>query len=135
MYIVIHRQTFILSQLFSIGRHVECLKLGLKPAQLYIRLSIFLLTQQATYVSSGIIRYYVVAFVYLHFALLDTRVLNSLEELCIMQVAAITLIFTSYGLNSITVVILLNIYIYIYIYDYSKYTFYIKIKIYYYCTL
>ena len=39
---------FIVSQLFSIARHLECFKLGSKPAQLYVRLSS--------------------SFVYLHFA-------------------------------------------------------------------
>ena len=48
----------------------------------------------------------IVAFVCLHFALLDTRLLNSLEELCIMWVAAV---------NSFARV-LNPIYIYIYIY-------------------
>ena len=31
---------FIVSQLFSMGRHIGRLKLGLKPSQLYVRLSI-----------------------------------------------------------------------------------------------
>ena len=63
---------FIVSQLFNVARHIECLKLGSKPTQLYIRLSILLLSPQATYISSGITRHYAVAFVC--FALLDTRV-------------------------------------------------------------
>ena len=48
-----HPQTdcFIVSQLFSVARHVRRLKLGSKPAQLYVRLSIRLLGQQAYYVS------------------------------------------------------------------------------------
>ena len=50
-------------------RHVGCFKLGLKLAQLYIRLSIILLSQQVNDISSGIIRHYVVAFVCLHFCL------------------------------------------------------------------
>ncbi len=42
MYIYCHPQTdcFVLSQLFSVARHVERLKMGLKPAQLYVRLNI-----------------------------------------------------------------------------------------------
>ena len=63
--------------------------LGLKPAQLYVRFSIIPLRHQSTYVSSGIIRHYVVAFACLHFALLDTRVFNSYEELCITRMAAV----------------------------------------------
>ena len=46
-YIYCHPQTecFVESQLFSVARHVGCLKLGLKPSQLYVRLSIRLLGQ------------------------------------------------------------------------------------------
>ena len=43
---------FIVSQLFSVARHVRCFKLGLKPTQLYVRLCIILLSHQLTYVSS-----------------------------------------------------------------------------------
>ena len=89
IYIVIHRQIFVVSRLFSVVRHVGCLKLRLKPTQLYVKLSIILLSYLLTYISSVIIRHFVVALVCLHFALLDTRVLNSYEELCITQVAAI----------------------------------------------
>ena len=85
IYICCHPRTdcFVVSQLISVARHVGRFKLELKPAQLYIRLSIIPLSLQSTYVSSGIIRHYVVAFACLHFALLDIRVLNSYEELCI----------------------------------------------------
>ena len=62
------------------ARHAGRLKLGLKPAQLYIRLNILPLSQQSTYVSSRIIRHFVVAFACLHFALPDTRLLNSYKE-------------------------------------------------------
>ena len=48
-------------------RQVERLKLGSKPAQLYVRLSVVLLSQQANNVSLGIISHYVEAFVCLHF--------------------------------------------------------------------
>ena len=70
------------------ARHIGRLKLGSKPAQLYVRLSIILLSQRVNHVSSGIIRHYLVAFICLHFCL-DTKLLNSFEELCIMRVAAI----------------------------------------------
>ena len=71
IYIYCHPQTyyFIVSQLFSVARHIGPLKLESKPAQLYIRLKIILLSQQANHISSEIIRHYVVAFVCLHFFL------------------------------------------------------------------
>ena len=50
---------FVISQLFSVARHVGCLKLGLKPAQLYVRLSIRPLSQQAYHISEGIVRWIV----------------------------------------------------------------------------
>ena len=96
IYIYIYIQTDCF--LFSVARHTGCFKLGLNPAQLYVRLSILLLSHQAPYISSGITTHYVSVFACLHFVWLDTRVLNSLKELFIMRVAAI------------------NIYIYIYIY-------------------
>ena len=54
-----HPQTdcFVVSQLFSVARHTGHLKLGSKPAQLYIRLSIILFSQQVNHSSSGIIRH------------------------------------------------------------------------------
>ena len=66
-----HLQTdcFIVSHHFSAARHIRRLKLGLKPAQLYVRLSIIPFNHQANSVSSEIIRHYVVAFVCLHFCL------------------------------------------------------------------
>ena len=59
IYIYCHPQTdsFIVSQLFSVARHIGCLKLGSKPAQFYVRLRIILLSQQANHVSLGIIRH------------------------------------------------------------------------------
>ena len=44
-----HPQTdsFVVSQLFSVARHAGRFKLGLKPAQLYVRLSIIPLSQQS----------------------------------------------------------------------------------------
>ena len=46
---------FLVSQIFSMARHVGCLKLGPKPTQIYVRLSIIPLRQQANHVSSRII--------------------------------------------------------------------------------
>ena len=82
-----HPQTdcLVVSQHFRVARHGGRLKLGSKPAQLYDRLIIIPLSQQANYIRLGIIRH---SFVYI-FALPDTRVLNSFEELCIMRVAAV----------------------------------------------
>ena len=89
-----HLQTdcFVLSELFSVARHVGRSKLGSKPIQLYIRLSLRPLSQQAYHVwLREFLRYYVVtaAAVCLYFHTLSaTRVLNSFEELCIMRAAA-----------------------------------------------
>ena len=71
VHVYCHPQTdcFIVSQLFSMARHVGRLKLGLKPTQIYVRLSIIPLSQRANHVSLGIIRHYLVAFVCLHFCL------------------------------------------------------------------
>ena len=68
LYICSHPQTdWFVALLFSVAKHVGHLKLGSKPAQLYVRLSIIALSLLVTHVSLGIIRYYIVAFVYLHF--------------------------------------------------------------------
>ena len=70
-----HTQTdcFVVSQLFSVARHVGRLKLGSKPAQLYVRLSIRQPGQKVYYVGKGIMRYHVATaaapFVCLHFIL------------------------------------------------------------------
>ena len=89
IYICCHPQTdcFVVSQLIKMARRIGRFKLGLKPAQLYIRLSIIPLSQQSTYDSLGI-RHRVVDFGCLHFALLDNRVLHSCEKLCITRVTA-----------------------------------------------
>ena len=57
---------FVVSQLFSVGRHIGRLKLGLNPVQLCLWLSIIPLSQQANHVRLVIIRHEVVAFVCLH---------------------------------------------------------------------
>ena len=53
IYIYSHPQTdcYVISQFFSVVRHVERLKLGSKPAQLYVRLSIRPLSQKVYHVS------------------------------------------------------------------------------------
>ena len=58
---------FVVSQLFSVSRHLGHFKLGLKPAQLYVRLSIIPPSHQSTYVSSEIIRHHVWGAVYYSF--------------------------------------------------------------------
>ena len=80
---------FVESQLFSLARQTEHFKLGLKPVHFYVRLSMLLLNHQATYVSSGITTHYVLAFGCLYFALPDSKVHYSLEELCITRVVAV----------------------------------------------
>ena len=67
-----HPQTdrFIVSQLFSVARHVGRLNLGSKPTQLYVSLSVTLLSPQANHVSSEIIRHYVAAFVCFNFCVI-----------------------------------------------------------------
>ena len=83
---VIHRDCFVVSRPLSEVRHVGRLKLGSKPAQLYVRLSILPLSPQANNVGSGIIKHCLVAFVCLHFCLAGYQRL--FEDFCIMGVAA-----------------------------------------------
>ena len=45
-----HKDCFVVSQLFSVARHVGCWKLRSKTAKLYVRLSIRPLGQQAYHV-------------------------------------------------------------------------------------
>ena len=70
---------FVVSQLFRVTRHVGRFQLGSKPVQLYVRLNILPLSPQTKYVNSRIMSHYVEAFVCLHFALPDNRVLSSLR--------------------------------------------------------
>ena len=88
-----HPQTdcFVISlviSLFSVARHDGCLKLGSKPAQFYVKLSIRPLGQQVYHVSLG--NYKVLCsnsssvHLFTFSTLPDTRVLNSFEELCIV---------------------------------------------------
>ena len=58
---------FVVSQHLSVSRKVGRLKLGLNPAQLYVRLSIIPLSQQANHIRLEIIKHYVVTFVCLYF--------------------------------------------------------------------
>ena len=91
IYIYNHLGTdcFVVSQLFSVTRHVGHFKLRLKATQLYVRLRILLLSPQLPYFRLGIIRHYVVAIVCLHFALPHTRMLNSYQKLCIRRIAVV----------------------------------------------
>ena len=107
-YIHCHPQThcFVVSRLFRVVRHVGCSKLGSKPAQFYVRLSIRPLGQQAYHVVQ--VNYKVSCSnsnsvcLFTFSTLPDTRVLNSFKELCFMRAAA----ETSFA----------RVYIYIYIY-------------------
>ena len=47
---------FILSELFSVARHIGRSKVGSKPIQLYIRLSLRPLGQQAYHLAKGIFK-------------------------------------------------------------------------------
>ena len=106
---------FVVSKLFSVAKQVGSLKLGSKPAQVYVVLSIISLSHQVNHPSLGIIMiimiHYVVAFVCLHFALPNTRVLNSIEKLS-MNVSG--------SCYSPSLSLSLYIYIYIYIYIYHS---------------
>ena len=89
-----HTDCFVLSQLFSVVSHAGRLKLGSKLAQLYVRLSIRPLSQQAYHVDLG--NYMVLCSnsissirLFTFYTIPDTRVLNSFEELCIMRAAYI----------------------------------------------
>ena len=90
IYIYCHPQTdcFVLSEPFSVARHVGRSKPGSKPIQLYVRLSLRPLGQHAYHVwQREFLRYYILtaAAVCLDFYTLSaTRELNSFEELCIM---------------------------------------------------
>ena len=84
---------FILSELFSVARHVGRSKPGSKPIQLYVRLNLRPLSQREYHVGKGNFKGIYVATaaasVCLYsYTLSATRVLNSFEELCIMRAAA-----------------------------------------------
>ena len=91
IYIYSHARTdcFVVSQLFRVARHVGLLKLGSKSDQLYVRLSIRPLSQ-ITY-HDGLRNYKVLCSnssgssvrLFTFYTLLDTRMLNSFEELYI----------------------------------------------------
>ena len=87
-YIYCNPQTecLVVSQHFGMARHVASLKLGWKPAQLYSRLSIRPLGQQAYHIELG--NYEVLCSnscssvrLFTFYSLPDTRVFNSFEEL------------------------------------------------------
>ena len=83
IYIYSHPQAdcVIVSQLFSVARHIGCLKLGSKHAQLYIRLSIILFSLQVNLHQLGCYKALCSSFCLFTFSSPDTRVLNSFEEL------------------------------------------------------
>ena len=94
IYIVIHRQTFVLSELFSVARHAGRSKPESKPVQLYDRLSFRPLGHKRTTLATGIflgILYFSKQqqplFMFFH-TLSVTRELNSFEEPCITLMVA-----------------------------------------------
>ena len=116
IYIYSHPQTdcFVQSEHFSVASHVGRSKPGSKSFQLYVRLCLRPLGQQAYRIwLREFLRYYVItaAAICLHFYTLSAaRGLNSFEELCIMRAA---------DENSFTRVLNPHwggLYIYIYIY-------------------
>ena len=122
IYIYCHPQTdcFVLSELFSVARHVGRSKPGSKPIQLYDRLSIRPLGQQAYHVcrrellrslwsNSCSVR------LFTFFTLSATRVLNSFEELCIMRAAAENSFTRVLVCMCVCVCVCVHVYIYIYI--------------------
>ena len=62
----------------------------------------------ATYDNSGIIKHFTLAFVCLHFAPSDTRVLNSLEDLSITRVAAVNSFVRVFNLREVGVYIVIH---------------------------
>ena len=73
----------------QLTKHTGGFKLGSKPAKLYSRLDIFLLSHFDDIRQLRNLTHFVLTFVCLHFTQSDTGVLNSLEELCNTQVAAV----------------------------------------------
>ena len=78
-HIFIHprKNCFIVSQLFSIARHVRCFKLGSKPSRLYVNRIFSPKAIVPLYANEGVFSLYI----YLHIRLSATEVLNSCEEL------------------------------------------------------
>ena len=96
LYIYCHPQTdcFVVSQLFSVARHLGRSKLGSKPAQRYVRLSFRPLGQQACHVSFGNYNVLCSNFsssvrFFTFYTLPDARVLDSFKELWIMRAVAV----------------------------------------------
>ena len=94
IYIYCHPQTdcFVLSELFSVARHVGRSKPGSKPIQLYVRLSLKPLGQQAYHAWLRELLRYLFSIIssrlFTFYTLSATRVLNYFEEVCIMRAAA-----------------------------------------------
>ena len=72
-------------QLLCVARHAGCPKPGTKSDQPYVRP----ISHCSTISSAQEFNAFVLAFVCLHFALSDTRALNSLEDLCITRMTAV----------------------------------------------
>ena len=111
---------FVVSQLFSVARHVWRLKLGSKPSQYYIRLSIIPLSHQANNVCSGIKRHYIVAFVCLQFCLTGYQSAQFIQR-------ALHYLSGSHKFLHLSAQAQVGAYVYIYIYIYI----YIYLLIYY----
>ena len=127
VYIYSHprRNCFIVSKIISVARQVRWSKPGLKPSWLYASQIFYHTATNKLSVSEGILMHmYHFCFVYIY-TLNDYRILNSLKELCITQVAAGNSfeecsIYIMHVCLSVCVYIHVSVsYIYIYIYIYN----------------
>ena len=108
LYIVIHRQTVLLYHNSSVWLDMQyASSWDQNPSNFMLDMVSSCLAILVTYST------YVLAFICLNFVLLDTRVLNSLEEICITQVAAV-----NFFCHSAQPLEEEHLYIYIYIYIY-----------------
>ena len=109
IYIIIHRQTVSLyynSSVWLDTQDVWSWDWNLPNFTLDL---VFYCSASRQHVSSGIIRHYVVAFVCLHFALPDTRVLNSMKSFTVCEWHLLI------ALPECSIYLYIYIYIYIYI--------------------
>ena len=137
IYIYCHPQIdrFVVSRLFSVARHIGRLKLGSKPAQLYVRLSIRPLGQQAYHVGlrdNKVLCSNLKSCIHLFtfYTLPDARVLDSFEELRSQVWPVVKCDIYIYTYIYIYIYTYIYIYIHIYIYIYVYMYIYIYVYIY-----
>ena len=89
--VVIPRQTFVVSQLFSVARHARFSKLGSKPGWLIRQPKILPHSYEETRVSEGILNGYVsLLFCFTYIPLTSTENSNSFVKPCLTRVATVT---------------------------------------------